>query len=194
MTRPTLIVFARVPAIGVGKTRLAADIGRVEAWRVYRALSHKVLKQVRDPRWKTVLRLAGRGAPSHWPAGLDFEDQGRGGLGHRLQAALRAHASGPVMIIGTDCPDATAGQIAKALKALPRHGAVLGPACDGGFWLIALSARRSRTVRLDRGILWSSAQALTDTEAVLGHGCDRIATLMDIDTGLDLRAWTARRR
>ena len=193
MTRPTLIVFARAPAIGVGKTRLAADIGRVEAWRVYRALSHRILTQVRDPRWKTLVRLAGRGAPSHWPAGLGYEEQGRGGLGHRLQAALRAHASGPVMIIGTDCPDAKPGQIAKALKALPRHGAVLGPACDGGFWLIALSARRSRTVRLDRGIRWSSAQTLTDTEVVLGHSCQRIATLADIDTGDDLKAWTARK-
>ena len=193
MTRPTLIVFARAPAIGVGKTRLAADIGRVEAWRVYRALCYKILHQVRDPRWKTVVRLAGRGAPSHWPAGLGFEDQGRGGLGHRLQAALRAHASGPVMIIGTDCPDATAGQIAKALKALPRHGAVLGPALDGGFWLIALSARRSRTVRLDRGIRWSSAQTLTDTQAALGHACAKIVSLADIDTGRDLKAWAARK-
>jgi rSAM/selenodomain-associated transferase 1 len=192
MTRPTLIVFARTPAIGVGKTRLAADIGQVEAWRVYRALSHKILHQVRDPRWKTIVRLAGRGSPSHWPAGLGFEDQGRGGLGHRLQAALRAHASGPIIIIGTDCPDATAGQIAKALKALPCHGAVLGPAHDGGFWLIALSARRSRTVRLDRGISWSSAQTLTDTQAVLGHKCARLATLADIDTGKDLKAWRRR--
>lgn len=192
MTRPTLIVFARAPAIGVGKTRLAADIGRVEAWRVYRALCHKILHQVRDPRWKTLVRLAGRGSPSHWPAGLGFVDQGRGDLGQKLQAALRAHASGPVMIIGTDCPDATAGQIAKALKALPRHGAVLGPARDGGFWLIALSARRCRKVRLDRGIRWSSAQTLTDTQAVLGQRCVKIATLADIDTGQDLKAWLRR--
>jgi len=192
MTRPTLIVFARTPAIGVGKTRLAADIGRVEAWRVYRVLSHKILTQVRDPRWKTVVRLAGRGRSSDWPAGLGYEAQGRGGLGHRLQAALRAHALGPVMIIGTDCPDAKPGQIAKALKVLPRHGAVLGPALDGGFWLIALSARRSRAVKLDRAIAWSSAQTLTDTEAALGHKCDKIATLADIDTGDDLKAWLSR--
>jgi len=191
MIRPTLIVFARAPAIGVGKTRLAADIGRVEAWRVYRALSQRILTQVRDLRWKTVVRLAGHGQSNHGPAGLDYEDQGRGGLGHRLQAALRAHACGPALIIGTDCPDAKPSQIAKALKALPRHGAVLGPALDGGFWLIALSARRSRTVRLDRGIRWSSAQTLTDTELALGHKCDQIATLADIDTGDDLKAWTA---
>jgi glycosyltransferase A (GT-A) superfamily protein (DUF2064 family) len=177
MARPTLIVFARTPAIGVGKTRLAADIGRVAAWRVYRALSHKILHQVRDPRWQTVVRLAAKGRPNGWPAGLRFEDQGRGDLG---------------IIIGTDAPEATAQQIAKALKALPRHGAVLGPALDGGFWLIALSARRSLTVRLDKGIVWSSAQTLADTEAVLGHACSRIATLADIDTGEDLKAWRRR--
>jgi rSAM/selenodomain-associated transferase 1 len=192
MARPTLIVFARTPAIGVGKTRLAADIGRVEAWRVYRALSHKVLHQVRDPRWQTVVRLAGKGRPNGWSAGLRFEDQGRGDLGIRMQAAFRGHARGPVVIIGTDAPDATAHQIAKALKALPRYGAVLGPALDGGFWLIALSARRSLTVRLDKGIVWSSAQTLADTEAVLGPACSRIATLADIDTGEDLKAWRRR--
>jgi rSAM/selenodomain-associated transferase 1 len=192
MTRPTLIVFARAPAIGVGKTRLAADIGPVAAWRVYRALCCKILHQVRDRRWKTVVHLAGSGRPVHWPSGLGLKDQGRGDLGQRLQAALRAHARGPVMVIGTDCPDATAAQIAKALKALPRHGAVLGPALDGGFWLIALSARRSRTARLDHGIGWSSPQTLTDTEAALDHRCVKIATLADIDTGPDLKAWTAR--
>jgi rSAM/selenodomain-associated transferase 1 len=192
MARPTLIVFARPPAIGVGKTRLAADIGRVEAWRVYRALSHKVLHQVRDRRWQTVVRLAGKGKPNGWPAGLRYEDQGRGDLGIRMQTAFRAHARGPVMIIGTDAPDATAHQIAKALKALPRHWAVLGPALDGGFWLIALSARRCRTVRLDRGIQWSSAQTLADTEAALGHSCIRIDSLADIDTGVDLTAWRRR--
>lgn len=192
MTRPTLIVFARAPAIGVGKTRLAADIGRVEAWRVYRALSHKILHQVRDPRWQTVVRLAGKGRPKGWPAGFWYEDQGRGDLGIRMQKAFRAHACGPVMIIGTDAPDATAYQIATALNALPRHGAVLAPALDGGFWLIALSARRSRTARLDKGIVWSSAQTLADTEAALGHTCTRVATLADIDTGEDFKAWRRR--
>ena len=192
MTRPTLIVFARTPAIGVGKTRLAADIGRVEAWRVYRALSHTVLRQVRDPRWQTVVRLVGRGRPVGWPCGVLYEDQGSGDLGQRLKAAAWAHARGPVMIIGTDAPDAKVHLIAKALKALPRHGAVLGPALDGGFWLIALSARRCGTVRLDRGIQWSSARTLADTEAALGHNSIRIDSLADIDTGADLTAWRRR--
>ena len=41
MTRPTLIVFARAPGIGVGKTRLARDVGAVEAWRVYRSMAER---------------------------------------------------------------------------------------------------------------------------------------------------------
>ena len=55
MARPTLIVFARSPAIGVGKTRLARDIGAVEAWRVYRAMSTRLLWRMRDPRWRAVV-------------------------------------------------------------------------------------------------------------------------------------------
>lgn len=44
MNRPTLIVFARAPAVGVGKTRLARDVGRVEAWRAYRAMSLPLIR------------------------------------------------------------------------------------------------------------------------------------------------------
>ena len=192
MAKPTLIVFARAAAIGVGKTRLAADIGAVSAWRVYRALCHKILHQVRDPRWTTVVRLAGPTWRGPRPIGIVFEPQGRGDLGQRMQRAIRAHSRGPVIVIGTDCPDASAHQIAQGLGALPRCGAVLGPALDGGFWLIALSSRRSRSIALDRAIAWSTAQTLADTEAVLGHKCLRIETLADIDNGADLKAWQRR--
>ncbi|HEX6865944.1 MAG TPA: hypothetical protein VF122_01795, partial [Caulobacteraceae bacterium] len=95
MVRPTLIVFARSPAIGVGKTRLARDIGAVEAWRVYRAMSAKVLWAVRDPRWRTVLRLEGQRLDAAWPK-LPLERQGRGDLGARLTRALRAHSQNGV--------------------------------------------------------------------------------------------------
>jgi glycosyltransferase A (GT-A) superfamily protein (DUF2064 family) len=127
-----------------------------------------------------------------WPAGLVIEPQGRGDLGVKLQRALRAHASGEVAVIGTDAPDMTRALIAQGFAMARRRGVAFGPATDGGFWLLALSARRSRTVRLDRAIRWSHPMTLSDTEAVLGGQAAHVATLSDIDDLSDLIAWRKR--
>ena len=188
MGRPTLIVFARAPAIGVGKTRLARDVGRVEAWRVYRALSGSLFRRLRDPRWRVVVRLA----PDRAAIGRDVEPQGRGGLGDRLERALRAHASAPVAVIGTDAPEVTPARVWAALRAARRTGVAFGPADDGGFWLLALTARRARRVRF-AGVRWSSVHALADSERAMGR-TTRVETLADVDDGADLAAWRSRAR
>lgn len=188
MTRPTLIVFARAPAIGVGKTRLARDIGRVEAWRVYGAMSRALVRRLaRDPRWRLVVRVTpDRARP--WPRGVRSEPQGGGGLGERLTRALRDHAGGPVVVIGADAPEVTPERVAVALRALRRSGVVFGPAEDGGFWLLALQARRARRARFP-GVRWSGAHALADADAALGGGGVLVETLADVDDGEGLRAW-----
>ena len=190
MARPTLIVFARAPAIGVGKTRLARGIGRVEAWRVYRGMSEGLLRQLRDPRWRLVVRIAPD--RSRWPAGPPREPQGRGDLGHRLERALRAHSRTSIVVIGTDAPEVTAERIARAFRALQRTGAVFGPAEDGGFWLMGLSAARARRVRLP-GVRWSTEHALADTVAAVGGAAPvYLEALSDIDDAPALAAWRAR--
>ena len=195
MTRPTLIVFARRPAIGVGKTRLAQDLGAVETWRFYRSLSRSLLFKLSDPRWQLVVRMTGghRAMPD-WPAGLRVEPQGRGDLGLKLQRAVRGHSSAEVAVIGTDAPDMTRALIAEGFDLARRRGVAIGPATDGGFWLLALSSSRARTVRLDRDIRWSHSMTLSDTEAALGGLSGRVATLSDIDDLSDLLAWQRRQR
>ena len=189
MTKPTLIIFARAPAIAVGKTRLARDVGRVEAWRVYRAMSAGLVRRLgRDPRWRTVVRIAPDRA--RWP-GAESEGQGRGGLGERLERAIRTHGRGPVAVIGTDAPDVTPERIRRALRATRGGAAVLGPAEDGGFWLLALPPRRARTMRFP-GVRWSTADALTDTVAALGGDAVLLEVLADVDDGEALRAWRRR--
>lgn len=186
MTKPTLIIFARAPAIGVGKTRLARDVGPVEAWRAYRAMSLPLVRTLAaDPRWRTVVRMA----PDHacWP-GVESEGQGRGGLGERLQRAYRTHAQGPVAAVGTDAPDVTPERVWRAFRAARRCGVALGPAEDGGFWILALDARRARTVRFP-GVRWSSPHALADTRAALGGRALLLETLVDVDDGEALRRW-----
>ena len=210
MTKPTLILFLRAPAIGRGKTRLAKDIGKVEAWRLSRAMTAGVLRRVRDPRWRLVVRvtpdksvLIGWGQPPPASSAADcdprgagggcprIEPQGSGGLGERLQRAIRAHARGLVAVIGTDAPDLNAARIARAFASARRHGAAIGPAADGGFWILALSARRARTVAFE-GVRWSTAHACADTVAALGGKVARLETLIDIDDQAALTAWRAR--
>lgn len=195
MTRPTLIVFARRPAIGVGKTRLAQDLGPVETWRFYRSLSRALLFKLTDPRWRLVVRMVGghRAMPD-WPVGLRLEPQGRGDLGVKLQRALRNHSSAEVAVIGTDAPDMTRALIAQGFGLARRRGVAFGPATDGGFWLLALSSRRAQTVRLDRDIRWSHPMTLSDTQTALGGRAGRLASLSDIDELSDLIAWRKRQR
>jgi len=209
MSRPTLIVFVRAPAVGRGKTRLARDIGKVAAWRLSRAMTAATLRRLRDPRWRLVVRVTPDGARADWGqtpaapsesgsgAGLaagvcpQAEPQGRGDLGERLVRALRAHASGPVAVVGTDAPDLTPARVARAFAAARRSGAAIGPAADGGYWLLALSARRARTVRLD-GVRWSSAHACADTVRALGGKVERLETLVDVDDAASLAALRSR--
>ena len=188
MVRPTVIVFARQPAIGVGKTRLARDIGRVEAWRIYKGLSAGVLRRLRDPRWRLVTRLT----PDRAARRARAEPQGRGDLGCRLAAALRAHGREAVAVVGTDAPEMVAADVARLFRSIQGIGAALGPAEDGGFWGLALSARRARRVAFP-SVRWSTSETLTDVERILGRS-RRTRILADVDDGEDLAAWRARAR
>jgi len=186
MARPTLIVFVRAPAIGRGKTRLAKDIGKVAAWRLSRAMTGRTLRRLADPRWRLVVRATPDGAVP------GAEPQGRGDLGERLVRALRAHARGPVAVVGTDAPGLSPARVARAFAAVRRSGAAIGPAADGGYWLLALSARRARAVRLD-GVRWSTAHALADTVAALAGKVERLEILIDVDDAASLAALRSRR-
>jgi uncharacterized protein len=171
MTKPTLLIFAKAPRMGVSKTRLAAGIGTARAWRVKRALDAYTCKTACGGSWTTILAVApDRDLKTHfgdaWPRDLGRVSQGQGDLGARMAAALRAHSKAAVCIIGSDLPDLRTTDIADAFALLRRKDVVLGPATDGGYWLIGMSARCARRARLD-AIRWSHAATLTDTLAVL---------------------------
>jgi uncharacterized protein len=157
--------------MGVSKTRLAAGIGVARAWRVKRTLDAHTCRVAQSGAWTTSLAVAPdrdlltqfQGA---WPIGLNRVRQGRGNLGQRMANTMRANCAGPVCIIGSDLPDLTTRDLAAAFKMLKRRDVVFGPATDGGYWLIGMSARCARQARLDN-IQWSSAFTLSDTLATL---------------------------
>lgn len=193
----TLIVMARTPRLGHGKSRLARDAGRVEALRINRALHAHTLRAAVDPCWRTLLavtpdRDAALQLPHVWSTGVARVPQGRGDLGARMARAM-GRARGPVAIVGTDCPEMTRADVAAAFAALRRAPVAIGPANDGGFWVLA--ARRARdVVPALAGVRWSSAHALADVMARLSGRVTQLRTLSDIDTLADWRAYRRRQR
>ncbi|MEX0644341.1 MAG: TIGR04282 family arsenosugar biosynthesis glycosyltransferase [Parvularculaceae bacterium] len=170
MTRATLIVFLKVPRAGRVKTRLGREIGFGRAAVLFRRMTEIALKEASKGSWRSVLAIdPGTQAFSARPP-WDFRfarlAQGRGSLGDRMAAAMRAVRGGPMVIIGADAPRLRAAHIKAAFKALGAADAVFGPAEDGGYWLIGLARRRSAPNIFD-GVRWSSPHALADTIASL---------------------------
>lgn len=189
--KPTLVVMAKAPLLGGGKTRLAADVGPVEAWRVNRRLQARTMRVAGDPRWSTILSLAPRAAlpltlPGIWPSWLPRERQQGSDLGARLAHALRPRRW--VAVIGTDALGLTRAHIAAAFAALRRAPFAIGPAVDGGFWLFAARSGRDAAAAM-AGVRWSTPQAAADVIGNLGgRPVERLATLRDVDTAADLKA------
>lgn len=182
--RPLLFIFAKAPLMGKAKTRLAADIGRVHALRVYRAMSAKILREVEDPRWDAVLyitpdRSIDATFGGLWPAHMPRATQKDGDLTARLARVFSVKV--PTIAIGTDAPQVKKRNIAKAFKALKTNPAVFGPADDGGFWLIGLNGPAKQGLFED--IRWSHPETFADMKAKLDGRIHLICTLMDVDDG-----------
>ncbi|MBI1869160.1 MAG: DUF2064 domain-containing protein [Methylocystis sp.] len=189
-----LVIFARLPRLGAGKRRLAADIGPMAALRFQRATLAAVVRELsRDPRWRTYLAVTpARSGP--WPTGLPRIDQGSGDLGRRMARVAKAMPPGPVIIIGSDIPGVRREHVAAGFRALGGCDAVFGPARDGGYWLVGLK-RRPRFVDPFRGVRWSSPFALADTMRNLAPlRAALIDTLDDIDDGAALARRQLRER
>ncbi|MFD1626604.1 TIGR04282 family arsenosugar biosynthesis glycosyltransferase [Azospirillum griseum] len=191
---PHLVIFTRLPRLGTGKRRLAADIGPVMALTFQRATLALTIKRLgRDPRWRTWLAVTPRGG-GPWPADLPRIIQPAGDLGRRMAHIAKALPPGPVLIVGSDVPDIRPFHIADAFRALGDRDAVLGPAEDGGYWLVGLK-RRPRFVDPFDGVRWSTPDALADTLANLArHRTATVDTLADIDDGASLMRHRQRTR
>ncbi|MEM1307462.1 MAG: DUF2064 domain-containing protein [Pseudomonadota bacterium] len=207
----TLVVMVKVPMIGRVKTRLARDIGGVRATSFYRAAARALLTRLSgDRRWRTVLAVAPDTAlmTRAFAAGPKRMRQGDGDLGRRLNHAMRQPTPGAVVVIGTDIPAIRARDVAAALSAARRAGAVFGPAPDGGYWLVGLR-QTPRAHDPFRGVRWSTEHALADTETNLararglvsrlgpsgGAVAARLRVLDDVDDGetyARVAAWSGR--
>lgn len=160
-----LLLFVRNPELGKVKTRLAAAIGPEKALEIYLHL----LQHTRDvtqhlPMDKRVY-YAGR-VPQNdlWPeAQYQKRVQPEGDLGQKMEAAFAAaFADGytSVVIIGSDCLQLTQEVVQQAFEKLQAHDVVVGPAKDGGYYLLGMKTLHPAIFRNKR---WSTAHVFPDT-------------------------------
>ncbi len=179
----------KIPILGRVKTRLARQVGAVAATAFYRHTSAAVLGRLaRDRRWETSLAVTpDRGVCNGvWPRSIKRQAQGGGDLGARMQRIMAHPSPGPVIIIGTDIPAVRACHIAAAFRLLGSVRAVLGPARDGGYWLVGMR-RCPRVERPFQNVRWSSEHALADTLAKLQPPHVALTSVLgDVDNAHDL--------
>ncbi len=186
-----LIVFVRAPRIGEVKTRLAQAIGSEAALMAYRVLVAQLLKNLgslQNVELRFTPDAAGAELAPWLRSGWTLRPQGQGALGERLGRAFQENFARPgqrVVIIGSDCPGVSLADIESAWRSLLTNDVVLGPASDGGYWLIGLRAVQPG---LFENVPWSTASVLETTltrvrNAGLTFYCLR--QLTDIDTAAD---------
>jgi rSAM/selenodomain-associated transferase 1 len=193
-----IFLFLRYPEPGQAKTRLIPELGAERAAEVYRKMAEQVAQVVRDFDRPGLAKIAYFDPPEkareikEW-LGNDFHlvPQPDGDLGRRLEDAFVGgfrKGARRIVALGTDCVEITDEILSEAFEALYLSDAAIGPALDGGYYLMGLN-RPCHSVF--RGIPWSTDRTLRETLARL-RGCGLnvrlLPPLMDIDSPEDLRA------
>jgi rSAM/selenodomain-associated transferase 2/rSAM/selenodomain-associated transferase 1 len=197
--REGLIIFTRYPEPGTTKTRLIPLLGPDGAAALHRRMTEHLLAQVREfQKHRPVsIELRYQGGNDYLMGGwlgrdLSFRPQGGGDLGKRMARAFREAFHGGmdrVVLVGADIPGITPGLLSGAFDALAQVDMVLGPARDGGYYLIGL---RQAYPQLFVGMPWGTEEVLERTRHVadgLRLSMVLLETLDDVDRPEDLHLW-----
>ena len=197
-----LLVFVRHPQDSAVKTRLARKIGPDEAAEVYRCLVADTLamaQQTGFTPWVFFDPEADERAMVEWLGpGLAYEPQRGRDLGERMCAAFQSafQECSRAVLIGSDLPDLPSSFVTEAFQSLEGYDAVLGPALDGGYYLIGF-ASEGLTPACFQGIPWGSASVVERTRQLLvdaGKSFHLLRPWGDIDEYEDLASLLDRTR
>jgi hypothetical protein len=197
LSREMLIVFTRFPQPGQTKTRLIPALGMTGAANLQRMMAEYTFAQCCELANKRNLSIAvhyeggNEQELQRWiPASMICQPQSKGSLGERLAHSFASsfHAGMEhVIIVGSDCPFLTPEILASGFDLLQESDLVLGPAYDGGYYLIGLS-KADHLLWAD--IDWGTAKVLSQTIEIArkkGLALALLPTLADIDRPEDLQ-------
>jgi rSAM/selenodomain-associated transferase 1 len=202
-----LMIFARYPVLGYTKTRLAKRLGNDATLLLYEALlADTAWSGGKVPNCRHMAALVGLPADGCSPRDPLCRDPfgafflaGQSGddFGPRLGAAMASavnQGNGPAVLIGADSPEIDLPLLEAAFATLHANDVVLGPANDGGYYLIGMNRYHPE---LFADIHWSTDTVLAETEAVARHSnltVGHVLPLSDLDYFADLQALARRRQ
>ncbi len=188
--KPILIVFCKNPVKGKVKTRLAKKIGENQTLHIYNRLIKKtfsVVKKLNQDKAIFYSDFIPKNAP--WANVFEYNNLQKGkSLGERMENAfIWAFESkfNPVVIIGTDLWSLEENDINNSFNKLNSNDVVIGPSCDGGYYLLGI---KESQINIFRNIPWSTNKVLKETLKKLKN--KRVFLLKeknDIDNWKDLK-------
>ncbi len=160
-----LLIFTRYPEAGRVKSRLIPALGAEGAQSLHRRMTEHTLERLNCfADMEICYDGGGERRMREWLGNkLSYSSQGQGDLGKRLLHAFsRGFKQGEdkIVVVGTDCPDLTASHVQEAFGLLDKYDLVLGPAFDGGYYLICL---RTLHKALFEDIPWGTNHVLQET-------------------------------
>jgi rSAM/selenodomain-associated transferase 2/rSAM/selenodomain-associated transferase 1 len=161
-----IIIFTRYPVPGKAKTRLIPKIGAINAANLQKMMTEFVVSQVKKTKIPFKIKYFGgtKADMENWlGSSIEYSEQVDNDLGEKMKNAFEeGFKSGfsKIVIIGSDCPDLRADLILKAFQSLEKNNCVIGPAKDGGYYLIGLNKPNPK---LFENIDWGSEKVLNQT-------------------------------
>ncbi|HUP22097.1 MAG TPA: TIGR04282 family arsenosugar biosynthesis glycosyltransferase [Thermoanaerobaculia bacterium] len=197
------MLFAKPPRSGRVKTRLIGEVTADRAAEIYRAFLLDLTGELAGGSFELRLAWALDGDEEQPPfepplpsTALVQHGADLGARLHRALATLVEFGHERVAAVGSDHPELRAARVEEAFRALDRYPVVIGPALDGGYYLIALRARLLHP-RLFEDIAWSTDSVLEQTIARCterGLSWRLLEPAADVDTPADLEALARRLR
>jgi hypothetical protein len=199
-----IIIFTRYPEPGTTKTRMIPELGPEGAAELQRQMTEHIKTKVDElctlQPFAVEIRYEGGNdnLMAAWLGqGVTYCRQGRGDIGLRMGRALQdAFEQGckTVLIIGSDIPDISPGIMQNAFETLEQKDLVLGPAADGGYYLIGVnrSTFRHWHPQLFKNVSWGTERVLPETLGIaqnLKLKFSLLDTLRDVDRPEDLGVW-----
>ncbi len=179
-----IILFTRYPVAGQVKTRLIPALGEQEAARLQQSMTEFAVKQIQQTGSPFQIWHAGgtKAQMMEWLGAehsyfLQSNHNDLGIIMHEAFTKAFANGAKKVLLMGADCPDNRSANLVAALNALDSYPCVLGPATDGGYYLIGLTAP---CPELFTDIAWGTNSVFADTLARM-KACKILPTYSDVD-------------